>query len=60
MASIFTLISLVSGGRKGLKMKIRVAYIWCIPEKENPNEHSCMNLLLVDEKVSLSKSFRCK
>jgi hypothetical protein len=51
MASVFTPISAVSGGKKDLKLKVRIAHIWCIPDKDRPNEISCMNLLLVDEKV---------
>jgi len=51
MAAFCTPISTVSGGRKGLKLKTSVAHIWCIHDKDRPDEISCMNLLLVDEKV---------
>lgn len=51
MASVITPISAVSGGKKDLKLKVHIAHIWCIPDKDRPNEISCMNLLLVDEKV---------
>jgi hypothetical protein len=51
MASVLTPISAVCGGKKDLKMKVRVAHIWNITDKDRPDEITCMNLLLIDEKV---------
>jgi hypothetical protein len=51
MAEIYTTISAISGGKKDLKLIVRVPHIWCITDKENPNETIFMNMLLVDEKV---------
>jgi len=41
----------VSSGRKDLKLIVRVAHIWLIRDKDNPDEIIFMNMLLVDEKV---------
>ena len=62
MASVFTPVSAVSGGKKNLKLKVRVAHIWNITDKEKPDEITCMNLLLIDEKVCVLSqiSFRPK
>jgi len=38
MANIFTLISAVTGGKKNLKLIVRVAHIWLIRDKENPDD----------------------
>jgi len=49
MANIFTPISAVTGGKKDLKLIVRVAHIWLIRDKENPND--IIFMILVDEKV---------
>ena len=51
MAIIFTPISAVTGGKKDLKLIVRVAHIWLIRDKENPDDIIFMNMILVDEKV---------
>jgi hypothetical protein len=51
MANIFTPISAVTGGKKDLKLIVRVAHIWLIRDKENPDDIIFMNMILVDEKV---------
>jgi hypothetical protein len=51
MTNIFTPISAVTGGRKDLKLIVRVTYIWLIRDKENPDDIIFMNMILVDEKV---------
>jgi len=51
MANIFTPISAVTGGKKDLKLIIRVAHIWLIRDKGNPDDIIFMNMILVDEKV---------
>jgi hypothetical protein len=51
MANIFTPIAAVTGGRKDLKLIVRVAHIWLIRDKENPDDIIFMNMILVDEKV---------
>jgi len=53
MANTFTPISAVCGGKKDLKFIVRIAHIWCTHAKSNPNEITFMNMLLVDENVSL-------
>ncbi|AES63146.1 DUF223 domain protein [Medicago truncatula] len=50
MSAKYTPISAVSGGRKNLKMCVRVAHIWLIREKKVPTSIIFMNMLLVDEK----------
>jgi hypothetical protein len=50
MANIYTPISAVTGGKKNLKLIVRVAHIWLICDKENPNNIIFMNMILVDEK----------
>ncbi|AES61356.1 DUF223 domain protein [Medicago truncatula] len=50
MSAKYTPISAVSGGRKNLKMCVRVAHIWLIREKKVPASIIFMNMLLVDEK----------
>jgi hypothetical protein len=52
MANIFTPISAVTGGRRDLKLIVRVAHIWLIRDKENPDDVIFMNMILVDEKVN--------
>jgi hypothetical protein len=44
-------VSAIAGGKKNLKMCVRVAHIWLIPEKKNPTNIIFMNMLLVDAKV---------
>jgi len=44
MASVFTPVSAVSGGKKNLKLKVRVAHIWNITDKEKLDEITFMNL----------------
>jgi len=51
MANTYTPLLAVTGGIRDLKMKVRVAHIWCIPTKKDPNDITFMNLLLVDDKV---------
>ncbi|AES62542.2 hypothetical protein MTR_1g101230 [Medicago truncatula] len=51
MSAKYTPISAVSGGRKNLKMCVRVAHIWLIREKKVPTSIIFMNMLLVDEKI---------
>jgi hypothetical protein len=51
MANIFTPISAIKGGKKDLKLLVRVAHIWLIHDKENPDDIIFMNMILVDEKV---------
>jgi len=51
MSTKYTPISAVSGGRKNLKMCVRVAHIWLIRERKVPTSIIFMNMLLVDEKV---------
>ena len=51
MANIFTPISAVTGGKRDLKLIVRVAHIWLIRDKENPDDIIFMNMILVDEKV---------
>jgi hypothetical protein len=51
MANIFTPISAIKGGKKDLKLLVRVAHIWLIRDKENPDDIIFMNMILVDEKV---------
>ena len=51
MANILTPIVTVTGGRKDLKLIVRVAHIWLIRDKENPDDIIFMNMILVDEKV---------
>ena len=51
MANIFTPISAVTGGKKDLKLIVRVAHIWLIRDKGNPDDIIFMNMILVDEKV---------
>jgi hypothetical protein len=51
MANTFTPISAVTGGRRDLKLIVRVAHIWLICDKENPDDVIFMNMILVDEKV---------
>jgi hypothetical protein len=51
MANTFTPISAVTGGRRYLKLIVRVAHIWLIRDKENPDDVIFMNMILVDEKV---------
>jgi hypothetical protein len=51
MANIFTPISAVKGGKKDLKLLVRVAHIWLIRDKENSDDIIFMNMILVDEKV---------
>nr|ABE91938.1 Nucleic acid-binding, OB-fold [Medicago truncatula] len=50
MSAKYTPISAVSGGRRNLKMCVRVAHIWLIREKKVPTSIIFMNMLLVDEK----------
>ncbi|KEH25468.1 PIF1-like helicase [Medicago truncatula] len=50
MANIFTPISAVTGGKKDLKLIVRVTHIWLIRDKENPDDIIFMNMILVDEK----------
>ncbi|KEH18555.1 nucleic acid-binding, OB-fold-like protein, putative [Medicago truncatula] len=50
MANIFTPILAVTGGKKDLKLTVRVAHIWFIRDKENSDEIIFMNMILVDEK----------
>jgi len=57
MASMCVPISAISGGRKDLKLKARVAHIWLIRDKDKSDEIVCMNMLLVDEKVSNLMTF---
>jgi len=38
MANIFTPILAVTGGKKDLKLIVRVAHIWFIRDKENPDD----------------------
>jgi len=51
MANKFTPISAISGGKKDLKLIVRVAHIWLIRDKENPDDIIFMNMMLVDDKV---------
>jgi hypothetical protein len=51
MANTFTPISAVTGGRRDLKLIVRVTHIWLIRDKENPDDVIFMNMILVDEKV---------
>jgi len=51
MANVYTPISAVSGGRKDLKLIVRVAHIWLIRDKDHPDDIIFMNMLSVDEKV---------
>jgi len=51
MANIFIPISAVSGGKKDLKLIVRVAHIWLIRDKGNQDDIIFMNMMLVDEKV---------
>jgi len=51
MTNIFTPISAVTGGKKDLKLIVRVAHIWLIRDKEHPDDNIFMNMILVDEKV---------
>jgi hypothetical protein len=51
MTNIFTPISAVTCGKKDLKLIVRVAHIWLIRDKENPDGIIFMNMILVDEKV---------
>ena len=51
MTNIFTPISAIKGGKKDLKLLVRVAHIWLIRDKENPDDIIIMNMILVDEKV---------
>jgi len=51
MANTYTPLLAVTGGKRDLKMKVRVAHIWCIPNKKDPNDITFMNLILVDDKV---------
>jgi len=51
MANIFTPISAVTCGKKDLKLIVRVAHIWLIRDKENPDDIIFMNMILVYEKV---------
>jgi len=51
MTNIFTPISAVTDGKKDLKLIVRVAHIWLICDKENPDDIIFMNMILVDEKV---------
>jgi len=53
MAEKITQIANISGGKKDLKLLVRVPHMWCITYKDHPNEIIFMNLLLVDEKASL-------
>jgi len=48
MTNIFTPISAVTGGKKDLKLIVRVTHIWLIRDKENPNDIVFMNMILVD------------
>ena len=47
MSAKYTPISAVSGGRKNLKMCVRVAHIWLIRERKVPTSIIFMNMLLV-------------
>jgi len=51
MAERFTPISAIAGGKKDLKLMVRVPHMWCITDKDHPDQIIFMNLLLVDEKV---------
>ena len=51
MTNIFTAISAVAGGKKDLKLIVRVTHIWLIRDKENPDDIIFMNMILVEEKV---------
>jgi len=51
MAASYTPISAISGGKKDLKLMVRVPHMWCITDKDRPDEIIFMNLLLVDVKV---------
>ena len=51
MTNIFTPISIVTGGKKDLKLIVRVTHIWLIRDKENSDDIIFMNMILVDEKV---------
>jgi len=51
MANIFTTISAMTGGKKDLKLIVRVAHVWLIRDKENSDDIIFMNMILVDEKV---------
>jgi hypothetical protein len=57
MSSPYTPLSAISGGKKNLKMCVRVAHIWLIPEKNVPTNIIFMNMLLVDAKVCPIMSF---
>jgi len=59
MANIFTPISAVKGGKKDLKLLVRVARIWLIRDKENPDDIIFMNMILVDEKVFYMNLMSC-
>ncbi len=51
MANIYTSLATLSPGKKDLKVKIRVANMWTVPDKYRPNVVTFMNLLLVDDQV---------
>jgi len=41
----------MTGGKKDLKLIVRVAHVWLIRDKENSDDIIFMNMILVDEKV---------
>jgi len=49
MSDFDTPISAIFGGKKNLKIIVRVTHIWCVHDKSNPSEITCINMLLVDE-----------
>jgi len=57
MANIYTPLLVVFGGKRDLKMKVRVAHILCIATRKDPNDITFMNILLVDDKVDCHMFF---
>jgi hypothetical protein len=59
MANAYTNLLAVTGGKRDLKMKVRVAHVWCMPSKKDPNDITFMKILLVDDKVGFVSPYKC-